>query len=95
MVVRAKLGWVVLDDDQPNMGLFPQDDDHASHINLVLSAMLMTGILRHNLDDRWLLGDQSDLDANAPQHMLNDIRHAACPRNRNKLPTLASSSRFA
>jgi hypothetical protein len=75
MVVRAKLGWIVLDDDQPNMGLF-SGDDAEMHVAALLAAMLMAGIMRHNLDAKWFLGDQSDLDGNAAQHMLQDVLHA-------------------
>ena len=75
MIVRAKLGWIVLEDDQPNMGFFSGNETEM-HVAALLAAMQMSGIMIHNLDDKWLLGDQSDLDANAPQHLLNDIRHA-------------------
>jgi hypothetical protein len=45
MVVRAKLGWIVLDDDQPNMGLFGGGETEM-HVAAILSAMLMTGTMR-------------------------------------------------
>jgi hypothetical protein len=51
--------------------------DYGATDEALLAAMQMAGVMIHNLDDKWLLGDQSDIDANAPQHLLNDIRHAA------------------
>ena len=78
MVVRAKLGWVVLDNDQPNMGLIDlNEDDGNLTVTMLLCAMLLAGHMMHNLDDKWLCGDHGDLDANAPQHLLQDLLHAA------------------
>lgn len=68
--------WMVLEDDQPNMGFF-SGDEAEMHVAALLAAMQMAGIMIHNLDDKWRVGDQSELNANAPQHMLNDILHAA------------------
>jgi hypothetical protein len=78
MCVRLKLGGIVREDDTPVMEAITNEKDPAmEQVQTSMNLGLMLGMFRRSVDDLWQCGDHTDLDANAAQHLLQDIRHAA------------------